>query len=177
LPSHSARSRKKRPDTASDDVRIAVDALRAIVQALRTAGRDAQQQAGLSAAQLFALHELNDREGISVNELAARTYTHQSSVSVVVRRLVDQGLVRRRPSADDRRRLQLEVTAAGARVLRRAPDPIQQRLIAAIGALPTRRRALVARTLRAIAVHISGGSRPPVMFFEDGSRSRRRGRR
>jgi DNA-binding MarR family transcriptional regulator len=176
LPSHSVRSRKRR-DAAPQDVRIAVDAFRAIVQALRAAGRDAEQRAGLSAAQLFALHELNGRAGISVNELAARTYTHQSSVSVVLRRLVDQGLVRRRPSIDDGRRVQLEVTAAGARILRSAPDPIQQRLIAAIGTLPRGRRALVARTLRSIAVHITGGSRRPAMFFEEGRRSGRRRKR
>jgi DNA-binding MarR family transcriptional regulator len=70
---------------------VAIDAFRAIVQALRSASRDVERRTGVSAAQLFALHELALHSGASINELAAITYTHQSSVSVVVQRLVQRG--------------------------------------------------------------------------------------
>jgi DNA-binding MarR family transcriptional regulator len=173
----SARSRK--PHSAQPpDVRIAIDAFRAVVQALRTTSRDAEKRVGVSAAQLFALHELASRSGASINDLAVRTFTHQSSVSVVVQRLVDRRLVMRRPAADDRRRVELELTTAGRAILRRAPEPVQQRLIAAIHALPPRRRAVFAQSLRDIAARVTqAATLPPVMFFEDSnhtSRGRRR---
>jgi DNA-binding MarR family transcriptional regulator len=155
------------------DVRVAVDAFRRIVQALRVSSRETEHRTGISAAQLFALHQLAGSAGASVNQLAALTFTDQSSVSVVVRRLENQGLVTRQTSPNDRRRVRLAVTARGRAVLRRAPEPVQERLIAAIGALPGRRRALLASSLRAIASAIGNGAEPPAMFFEDHRRRRR----
>src|SRR5206468_4537839 len=79
--------------------------------------------------QLFVLQKLGDGRSVSVNELAERTHTHQSSVSVVVQRLVARGLVRRERSAVDGRRAELTITAAGLRKLRSAPAAAQDRLI------------------------------------------------
>ncbi len=172
----SARSRRPRSDGAAD-VGLAIDAFRAIVQALRTTGRDAERRAGVSSAQLFALHQLSDRGGASINELAARTFTHQSSVSVVVRRLAERGLVVRETARDDRRRVRLRLTAAGRALLRRAPEPIQQRLIEAIAALPPQRRALLARSMRDIAARITRAAHRPAMFFEDAGENGGRERR
>lgn len=157
------------PHRASD-VRIAIDAFRAIVQALRVSSREAERRAGVSAAQLFALHQLAGRSGASINDLAALTFTHQSSVSAIVARMVRQRLVVRRPAADDRRRVHLELTPAGRAILRRAPEPVQQRLIAAIRALPRGRREVLARGLREIAARVTRRTGRPTMFFEESRR-------
>ncbi|MCC7009945.1 MAG: winged helix-turn-helix transcriptional regulator [Acidobacteria bacterium] len=149
-----------------------MDAIRRIVQALRESSRRAEQHSGLSGAQLFVLQRLADAPASSVNELAARTHTHQSSVSMVVARLVDQGLVRRAPSAVDGRAVGLALTARGRRAAEGAPDLAQQRLIQAIGKLtPARRRALAA-SLRDVAEGLAVPEGAPAMFFEDGQRRR-----
>src|SRR5581483_7396248 len=97
------------------------------------------------------LQELAAAPADSLGALAARTHTDQSSVSVVVRRLVERGLVARRHAITDARRIELALTAPGRAVLRRAPEPVQKRLLAALARLsPPRRRAL-ARTLTEIA--------------------------
>src|SRR3984957_113806 len=101
----------------SPDARRILDAFRRIVQALRLFDRQAEKAAGVSGAAVFVLQKLADGQPVSVNELAARTHTHQSSVSVVVQRLVDRKLVRRQRSGDDARRVELTITAAGRRVL------------------------------------------------------------
>jgi DNA-binding MarR family transcriptional regulator len=157
----------------SSDVRIAIDAFRRIVQALRTSSREAERRVGISAAQLFALHQLAGRAGASINDLAALTFTDQSSVSVVVKRLVERRLVIRRAAAGDRRRVRLEITPTGRAVLRSAPEPVQERLIAAINAFRPRQRALLANTLGAIAAAVAEGKERPTMFFEDGGSQRR----
>src|SRR3982750_410730 len=87
-----------------------LDAIRRIIRILRCSFRRSEQQVGIGGAQLFVLQQLDDAPAPSINALAARTYTHQSSVSVVVRRLVEQGLVVRQPSASDRRRRELKLT-------------------------------------------------------------------
>ena len=92
---------QRQPDQTADDVRAALDAVRRIVQALR-AGADTGRLPGLTTAQVFALQQIAVHPGASINEIAALTFTHQSSVSVVVQRLVDRELVvrsRRRDAA------------------------------------------------------------------------------
>jgi DNA-binding MarR family transcriptional regulator len=149
------------------DVREALDALRQIVQTLRV-GR-AGERAGLSSAQLFALQQIGEHPDASVNDIAALTYTHQSSVSVVIQRLVRQRLVAKVPSSDDRRRHKLALTAKGRRLLGRAPVAVQEDLIAAIASLRAADRRVLARSLGDIARRITynnGSARPP-MFFEE----------
>src|SRR5258708_7219015 len=77
--------------------------------------------------------------------------THQSSVSVVVGRLVERGLVARRPSKSDRRRLELSLTQKGRRLIARAPDAAQERLLGAIEELPPAWRAQLVRALCRVA--------------------------
>ncbi len=165
--------RQRAASDADTDVRAVLDSLRRIVQALRAGTRDTGRGA-LSPAQLFALEQVAQHPGASVNEVAELTFTHQSSVSVVVQRLVERGLVLRVPSAADRRRSQLEVTAAGRRILRAAPDIVQERLIAGLAALPPRERSRIVGALAdlvQIVAPLDGGSAPP-MLFEDSRRRR-----
>ena len=170
----TASSRRVHPP----DVRVSLDAFRHIVQALR-AGRAGDGYAGLGSAQLFALQQIAEHPDASINDVAALTCTHQSSVSVVIQRLVRQRLVAKVASSQDRRRLRLAVTAKGRRVLGRAPVAIQEHLIAAIAALPAADRRALARSLSAVArlVAPAGAAPHPPMFFEDDVRGERRTRR
>src|SRR5882724_4856948 len=102
---------------ASRDARAVLDAIRRVVRLLRQSAREAEKRTGLSAAQLFVLQQLRAAGGaLTPGELAERTLTHQSSISVVVKRLVAARLVSRARSPSDRRRVELSLTpAAGAR--------------------------------------------------------------
>jgi len=159
----------------SSEVRAALDAVRRIVQALRVAGRDGERRAGVSSAQLFALQQIAEHPSVSINELAALTFTHQSSVSVVIQRLVRQRLVAKLPGADDRRRQRLVVTAKGRRSLQRAPVAVQERLIGAISALSAANRRALTRSLAQVArlVLPESAELHPPMLFEDHTRARR----
>ncbi len=150
------------------EVRIALDALRHIVRALR-GSPSARTPRALGSAQLFALQEIAEHPGSSVNDVAALTCTHQSSVSVVVQRLVQQGLVVKVASSDDRRRQQLAVTALGRRILAQTPAVAQGALIDALVALPAPERKAFAESLRTVARFVTpgGAATHPPMFFED----------
>jgi DNA-binding MarR family transcriptional regulator len=149
------------------EVREAIHALRRIVQALR-AGHAGLSRAGLSSAQLFALAQIAEHPGASINDVAALTFTHQSSVSVIIRRLVRRGFVVRAAAREDRRRQRLDTTAKGRQALRRTPVAVQAQLIAAIAALPAADRRALARALARVARRVApeaAGPHPP-MFFE-----------
>lgn len=154
-----------------DDVRAVLDALRRIVRHLRGPGAESARR---STAQLFVLSVLSDGTPLSVNELAARTHTHQSSVSVVAKRLVEAGLVRRTRSSADRRRLDLSITARGRALLARHGPVPQTELVRAVASLSPRRRHALVRSLAAVLDRLPVPAAAPPMFFEEGPRGRRR---
>jgi DNA-binding MarR family transcriptional regulator len=74
--------------------------------------------AGVSAGQLSLLGLIEGNPGIGVAELASREGMSMPSVCNHIDRLEASGLVTRRQAERDRRRVDLEVTAAGQRVLK-----------------------------------------------------------
>ena len=159
------------------ETRAVLDAVRRIVRALHESSRAAEKEVGVTGAQLFVLQKLAETPGLSLNNLAARTHTHQSSVSTVVSRLVERGLVLRSPAPDDARRLELRLSAEGRRLIGRAPDAAQNRLIQTVEQLPAAQRRTLARALLNLTSAMDLAGREPVMFFDDGGRrARRRGR-
>ncbi len=151
------------------DQRAVLDAIRSIVRAVRRSSRSSEARLGLSAAQLFVLQKLAEAPSPSINELAAATLTHQSSVSAVVTKLDRRGLVRRGVSLRDRRRAEITLSAKGRKVLAGAPEPIQARLIAALDQLPAgdvrTLGALLARWIEAAGI----ADAAPPLFGEDGT--------
>jgi DNA-binding MarR family transcriptional regulator len=145
----------------------ALIALRRIVRRLRLADREVEASCGLSVAQLFVLHQLGETPALSIAELAERTLTDQSSVSTVVARLVEGGLIARRTSPRDGRRAELRITPRGQRLLRAAPAVPQTRMIEAIRAMAPRERAELVRALERLAAAMGAEEVAPRMFFED----------
>jgi DNA-binding MarR family transcriptional regulator len=148
------------------DVRRVLDSIRLIVSALRTFDREAERTLGISGAQLFVLGQLREGEGISVNELAERTHTHQSSVSVVVDKLVHRNLVRRARSRKDARSVQLSLTPNGQKMLRSAPAAAQEHMIGALVRLGEARRRSLAKSLAEFVREIGIEGEKPALFFE-----------
>ncbi len=146
---------------------MSLDALRRIVRALGTSARTAERTAGITGAQLHVLAQLSDASASSLNELAARTFTHQSTVSVVVDRLVRRGLVTRTRSAEDARRVVLALTPAGRGVLRRAPPPAQTQLIQALERLRAPQSRALALALGRVVRRMGLSDGPATMFFDE----------
>ena len=151
--------------------RAVLDSIRRIVRALRESSRKTERSVGLGAAQLFVLQRLSGAPPLSLNELADRTLTHQSSVSVVVSRLVRGGLVARRRAAADGRRVAITLTPAGREVLSRAPAAAQDRLIGALGLLGVAARKDLARHLGRLVEAMALPLHHPPMFFERAPRA------
>lgn len=167
--SHTTRlPRRRSAGRIAQDIHIqtVLDGIRFIVHRLRTSSREAERRIGLSAAQLFVLQQISEHDDLSINDLAARTYTHQSSVSVVVSRLVRRGLARRRPAPGDARRSALSLSDKGRRLLAVAPETTQTDIIHALKRLPDRRRREFAQVMRQMTHFMGAGRGRAVMFFD-----------
>jgi DNA-binding MarR family transcriptional regulator len=145
-----------------------MNAVRSIVRALRINTRMIELRMGISLAQLFVLQQLSDKPADSLNELAERTATHQSSVSVVVRRLVDRGFVSRTSAATDKRRIRIALTREGEAMLKDAPLTVQVQLMDGLRQLPQHQRTALAELLETWlgAANIDLAT-PPMMFEDD----------
>ncbi len=155
-----------RPSLA-DETREVLDNLRRVVQALRMTARAAERRHGVSTAQLFLLHLLRRDGPASVNELAERSFTHQSSVSVLLSRLAREGLVVRSRSAGDLRRATVSLTPKRRAVVRRAPEPAQARLVAALARMAPEQRRALAEGLAALVRGMGAEAEAAGMFFEE----------
>src|SRR5688500_6577580 len=129
----TSTSRTTSPPGRSDKARI-VEYLRTIARELRS-GRRQLEGDSVTSAQLDVLKALQSGPATSVNDLAARTFTHQSSVSTIVGQLADEGLVSRISSTTDARRTSISLTNAGRAMLRRSSDSSEQRLLSAMKGL------------------------------------------
>ncbi|OJY31408.1 MAG: hypothetical protein BGO98_15180 [Myxococcales bacterium 68-20] len=154
-----------------------LDDLRRIVRVLRESSRASERALGVTGAQLFALKTIAQSPGVSLSELANRTRTHQSTVSVVVKRLIAARLVSRVTSTSDGRRVELAATAKGRALLAKAPLAAQERLIEGIEQLPRKHGELLATSLHRLVVAMQLDEEAPVMFFEDDTVPASRGSR
>jgi DNA-binding MarR family transcriptional regulator len=161
------RARPPRRSREGGRIREVLDDLRKIVRDLRVTSRNAERAAGISGAQLFVLQVLADGRVTSMNELAERTFTDQSSVSVVVRRLVEGDLVTRKPSPEDARRVELQLTPAGRVLLRRCPEPMQMRMVTALERMKPADLEMLRRGLGALIASVGLDAEEPEMFFAD----------
>jgi DNA-binding MarR family transcriptional regulator len=158
---------------AASEIQVILDGIRFLVHRLRESSREAERRIGLTGAQLFVLQRLRENDDLSINDLAARTYTHQSSVSVVVSRLVRRGLVRRRQTPGDARRWSLSLSEEGRRALTIAPEASQAAIIHALQRLPSGTRRAVAGAMRRVTGDM-GAPREQAMFFEAHAGTRKR---
>ncbi len=81
---------------------------------------------GLTYPQYLAMMVLWERDGLAVSELGARLHLDSGTLTPLLKRLEQAGLLRRTRATDDERRVTLRLTAAGRALRERA------------GALPVR---------------------------------------
>ncbi|HET9215129.1 MAG TPA: MarR family transcriptional regulator [Gaiellaceae bacterium] len=105
--------------TTSDPVAVA-NGLRPALLHLNRRLRKELGPLGITGGQAALLWSIRSHPGLGVRELAELEGVSAPALSAYVDRLQAAGLVGRRRSTTDRRRVELEVTDAGERILRSA---------------------------------------------------------
>ena len=99
--------------------------------------------------------------------MAERTYTDQSSVSVVISKLVEGGYVQRDRDRRDARRLVLTLTKEGRAIAEKSPPAAQERILEVLDRLPAADRRRFAETFARIIEELGEAKGVPPMLFED----------
>lgn len=147
-----------------------MDYIRHIFKALRVSSSQFEKDLGLSAAQIFVMKKLKEEPGLSINDLALRTTTHQSSVSVVVKKLEEQGLVSRTISKEDSRKVVVSLTPSGLEKLSEIPRTVQEHMIDTLQNMPPEKTASLAELMREFVTEAGIVENPAPMFGEDSGR-------
>ena len=155
-----------RAAAVADTVRV-MESLRRVVRALSTSLRGASRPDGVTGAQLFVLRQIAVAPGLSMNELATRTLARQSTVSEVVSKLTQRGLVTRGTHPDDARQAVLTLTAVGRRTIAGVDATTQERLAEGLASLSAAQRSALAEGLEAWLAAAGLADVPAPMFFEN----------
>ncbi len=128
---HKERKRKMAPAREAVADRLHSAAIR-LLRRLRAEDR----ASGVGPAQLSALSVLVFGGHMSLCGLAAAEQVRPPTMSRIVAGMRRAGLVRGQTAREDRRRLQLEATPRGARILQRGRRRRVRRLVRALRSLP-----------------------------------------
>jgi MarR family transcriptional regulator, organic hydroperoxide resistance regulator len=93
--------------------------IKALQRELERQMNEAMRPMGLTGAQADALAVIGQAGPLSLKELGELLIAEAGHPSRLVDRLVEAGLVERRPAGDDRRRVQLSLTARGRKLEKR----------------------------------------------------------
>ena len=160
-------------DANRTHVRAILDGFRVLVASLASASRMSELKLGVTGAQHFLMQQLMEGGEMSVNQLAERTHTHQSTVSTVVSKLVAKGLVNRVRSDADARVQLLSLTAQGRQKLRKGSNTIQDRLIRSIEKLPSSEQRALSTLLERVIEAAGLVTSKPSLFLEPAKQPRK----
>jgi len=135
-----------------DDPRVmgVVRNFRVAVRAVQAHSAWVERQCGLSAAQLWALWEVDRKPGLSVSEVARRLSIRPATASNLLDKVEGKGLLRRSRQGPDQRVVQLFVTDQGAQLLATAPLPAQGALLDALTRLREEQLDELSQSLEAL---------------------------
>jgi len=129
----------------------ALIALRRILRATELNSRNLAEQSDLTASQLLVMQYVSHQTKALPSSIARAVDLKQSTVTVLVNKLEDAGLVTRQRDTEDRRRVWVQLTPTGQTALLQSPDLLQSRFERGFDKLEEWEQALIVSTLERVA--------------------------
>ena len=115
-----------------------MQSLRRISKAIQDYSQEVSKKFGITGPQLWALKTICVNGSLSLGELSKMMYLHPSTISGVVDRLEKKGYVLRDRVQEDRRVVKVPLTPKGKKLVKRAPNPIQGKMVYGLRKLEAR---------------------------------------
>ncbi len=151
------------PNSAISEV---MQSLRRIFKSIQDYSQEVSKKFGITGPQLWALKTISSNGSLSVGELSQRMYLHPSTISGVVDRLEKKKYVQRDRAKEDRRVVQVRLTPLGKNLARKAPNPIQGKMVYGLGKLKRDQLSSIYDSLQRL-VKIMEVENVKVTFFFD----------
>lgn len=108
-----------------DDYDRLLVALRRIVRVTDLNAKRVARDTGLTPPQLLILQTIEQSDGVTIGDIARQVNLTQATITSIIDRLEQAGHVERRRSAEDRRKVHVELTEKARALLRTAPLTLQ----------------------------------------------------
>jgi DNA-binding MarR family transcriptional regulator len=136
------------------DVLQFMQLLWAVAHGLERVSKRMSGEIGVTGPQRLVLRVAGLRPGLSAGDMASVLHVHPSTLTGIVQRLVDQGLLARESDPRDRRRAVLRLTARGRRINAVGRGTVESAVARAIAGVTAGDRAATRRTLQRVASHL-----------------------
>lgn len=133
-------------------------ALRQIIRGIDLHSRSLLQRYGLTAPQLATLLEIERLQPVSAGTLANEIHLGSATLTGVLDRLEERGLVCRTRHAGDRRSVLLTLTDRGTQLFASAPSQLCESLTRSLSALPEWEQTSILSTLQRVAHMMDPGN-------------------
>ncbi|WP_059153659.1 MarR family winged helix-turn-helix transcriptional regulator [Novosphingobium barchaimii] len=125
----------------------ALSALRKILDAAEMENRKMAAATGLTQSQALVLRQIGAHNGITPGAVAAALRFGQATITNIVDKLVDAGLVTRTRSDSDKRQILVQATPEGSLRLADLPFPLQMRFTRGFGDMARWEQAMMLAAL------------------------------
>lgn len=129
-----------------------LNTLRQIIRAIDIQSKYLSKNFGLTGPQLVAMREIALDPYITIGELARRVSLSQATVTTIIDRLEVKELVVRYRSEVDKRKVILQVTKEGEKLLAANPTFLQEEFVQKFEALEEWEKTLILSSIQRIAV-------------------------
>jgi len=127
----------KAPSEAPHDlVKQIIFQIRRLIQAKELYTKELNKKYQVSASQLNCLLALYENGPLPPSQIARHIMVKSSTVTGIIDRLEQKGLVNRTRISSDRRVITVELTEPGRTLAENAPPPIQQKVLEGLKRLP-----------------------------------------
>jgi len=125
----STPSRGERLDVTLARTKEIIFSIRKLMQAGELYTKELEKKYHVSAPQLNCLIALYENGPLPPSQIARHIMVKSSTVTGIIDRLEQKGLVKRLRNSPDRRVITIELTETGKKLARDAPPPIQQKIV------------------------------------------------
>ena len=140
--------------------------LRRVIKSLQNYSQNVYRHFGITGPQLWVLKAIYQDGSLPLGELSKRMYLHPSTLTAAVDRLEKKGYVLRNRIGKDRRVINVQLTPKGNRLAKRAPKPIQGKMIVGLRKLKKDELFLIYRSVEKL-VEIMEAEKVKVTFLFD----------
>ncbi len=126
---HSTSSQWERLDATGDRTKEIIFSIRKLMQARELYTKELEKKYHVSTPQLNCLIALYENGPLPPSQIARHIMVKSSTVTGIIDRLEQKGLVKRLRNSPDRRVITIELTETGKGLARDAPPPIQQKIV------------------------------------------------
>jgi len=117
--------------------------LRQILQEMSRHSKNLLEKYEITIPQLICLQEIFKHGPISLGALTKIVFLNNSTVTGIVDRLENRGLVQRTRISKDRRQVHAEITKAGIEFIKKAPPPLRKTFFNRLAALEEEKITLI----------------------------------